>query len=64
MTETDLAAVEAALQSNPLAISQAEGHLKKGLLILSEQVGLSATRNMVTAILTRLESEMPSRRSH
>jgi hypothetical protein len=64
MTERDLAAVDSAVQSNPLAIAQAEGHLKKGLLILSEQIGLTATGNLVAAILKRLESEMPSGRTH
>ena len=39
MTEADSAAIEAALESNPMAIAEAEGHLKKGLMILS-QIGI------------------------
>ena len=34
MSESDKTAVDAALKANPLAIAEAEGHLKKGLLIL------------------------------
>jgi len=64
MSEADMAAVDAALSTNPVAIAEAEGHLKKGLLILSEQIGLDATRNIVSAVLDRLESEMPHRRAH
>jgi len=40
MREVDRIAIEDALQSNPLAIAEAEGHLKKGLLILSQEIGL------------------------
>ncbi len=64
MTETDRLAVEAAVQTNPLAIAEAEGHLKKGLLILSQEIGLTATGNIVTDILLRLQGEMPQRRLH
>ena len=64
MSESDMAAVDAAMASNPLAIAEAEGHLKKGLMILSNEIGLDATRNIVTAVLTRLEGEMPLRRTH
>ena len=64
MSEADMAAVDAALSTNPVAIAEAEGHLKKGLLILSEQIGLDATRSIVAAVLDRLESEMPHRRAH
>jgi hypothetical protein len=64
MSESDLLAVDAAMQSNPIALAEAEGHLKKGLLILSREVGLSATANLVADILNRLEGEMPSWRVH
>ena len=64
MSESDLAAVEAALAANPVAIAEAEGHLRKGLMILSEQIGLGATRGVVAAVLARLEDEMPERRTH
>jgi len=56
--------VELAVETNPIAIAEAEGHLKKGLMILSKEIGLSATGNIVTGILDRLESELPSRRLH
>jgi hypothetical protein len=64
MSEADQAAVEAAMQNNPLALAEAEGHLKKGLLILSQEIGLTATSNLVTGILARLESDLPFRRLH
>ena len=64
MNEADLAAVEDALATNPAEIAAAEEHLRKGLLILSEQIGLGATRGLVAAILSRLEGEMPERRTH
>ena len=64
MSDADITAVEAAFQSNPLALAEAEGHLKKGLLILSQEIGLSATSNMVSAILMRLEGQLPFRRLH
>ncbi len=64
MSEADLTAVEAALQANPLALAEAEGHLKKGLMILSQEIGLTATGNLVTSILNRLEEELPYRRLH
>ena len=59
MSEADAAAIEAALETNPLAIAEAEGHLKKGLLILSQEIGLAATSNLVSGILARLHGEMP-----
>jgi hypothetical protein len=64
MSEADRLAVETALKINPLAIAEAEGHLKKGLLILSKEIGLAATANIVTEVLGRLEHEMPNRRMH
>ena len=64
MTDTDIAALETALQSNPAAIAEAEDHLKKGLLILSKEIGVEATRNLVVAVLSRLEEEMPLGRIH
>jgi hypothetical protein len=64
MTEADMMAIEAALQSNPLAIAEAEGHLKKGLLILSKEIGLTATSNVVSGILARLHGDMPEGRIH
>jgi hypothetical protein len=64
MSETDRLAIEAAVETNPLAIAEAENHLKKGLMILSKEIGLSATGNVVAGILARLESEMPARRLH
>ena len=64
MTDTDWVAVETALQLDPVAIAEAEEHLKKGLLILSRELGLDTTRNLVAAVLTRLEDEMPARRTH
>ena len=64
MTETDRLAVETALQLNPLAIAEAEGHLRKGLLILGRELGLDTTRNLVAAVLTRLEDEITPRRTH
>jgi hypothetical protein len=51
-----------ALESNPMAIAEAEGHLKKGLMILSREMGLTITGNIVSGILARLEWEMPERR--
>jgi hypothetical protein len=33
-------------------------------MILSKEIGLSATGNVVAGILARLESEMPARRLH
>ncbi len=64
MTEADMMAVETALQNNPLAIAEAEGCLRKGIMILSKEIGLTATRNIVIGILGRLEGEMPERRLH
>ena len=64
MTDADMRAIEAALQSNPLAIAEAEGHLKKGLLILSKEIGLTATSNVVSGILARLHGDMPDNRVH
>jgi hypothetical protein len=64
MSDSDKMAVEAALRLNPLAIAEAEGHLKKGLLILSNEIGLTATANLVAEVLIRLEGEMPARRIH
>ena len=64
MTESDKTAVENALQTNPLAIAEAEGHLKRGLTILGRELGLGTTRNIVSAVLSRLEEELPSQRTH
>jgi hypothetical protein len=64
MTEADRMAVETALQNNPLAIAEAEGCLRKGIMILSKEIGLTATRNIMIGILGRLEGEMPERRLH
>jgi len=64
MSEADKAAVETALRNNPMAIAEAEGHLKKGLLILSQEIGLSATSNIVSDILARLHGDMPAGRLH
>ncbi len=64
MTESDMAAFENALQTNPMALAEAEGHLKKGLLILSQEIGLTATSHLVGEILTRLQGELPFRRVH
>jgi hypothetical protein len=64
MTDADMRAIEAALQSNPLAIAEAESHLKKGLLILSKEIGLTATSNVVSGILARLHGDMPGNRVH
>ena len=60
----DPAAIEEAAQLNPLAIAEAEGHLKKGLLILSQQIGLTATRNLMAEVLARLDGELPLGRVH
>jgi hypothetical protein len=62
MSEADRSAVDAALQTNPLAVAEAEGHLQKGLLMLSKEIGLATTANIVAEILSRLEAEMPARR--
>ena len=64
MDDTDRMAIETAVETNPLAIAEAESHLKKGLMILSKEIGLAATGNIVADILARLESEMPARRLH
>jgi len=64
MREVDRIAIEDALQSNPLAIAEAEGHLKKGLLILSQEIGLVATSNVVSSILARLHGDIPDGRLH
>jgi len=64
MSEADSIAIETALQSNPVAIAEAEGHLKKGLLILTQELGLSATSSIVSGILARLHGEMPQGRLH
>jgi hypothetical protein len=64
ITEADEMAIDAALESNPLGIAEAEGHLKKGILILSQEIGLTATRNVIDGIMTRLECEMPTARLH
>ena len=64
MTEADRVAVEAAMQHNPLALAEAEGHLKKGLSILSRELGMDTTRNLIAAILTRLDEETPPLRTH
>jgi hypothetical protein len=64
MSDSDKTAIETALRLNPLAIAEAEGHLKKGLLILSNEIGLTATAKIVGEVLVRLEGEMPARRVH
>ncbi len=64
MSDTDKALVELAVETNPMAIAEAEGHLKKGLMVLSREIGLAATGNIVAGILDRLESELPTRRLH
>jgi hypothetical protein len=64
MREVDRTAIEDALQSNPVAIAEAENHLKKGLLILSQEIGLVATSNVVSSILARLHSDIPDGRIH
>ena len=64
MSESDKSAVDAALKANPLAIAEAEGHLKKGLLILSQEIGLTATSNIVSDILVRLHGDLPLGRLH
>ncbi|MDB5394198.1 MAG: hypothetical protein JWM91_1704 [Rhodospirillales bacterium] len=64
MNDADIRAIEDALQSNPLAIAEAEGHLKKGLLILSKEIGLTATSNVVSGILARLHGDIPEGRLH
>jgi hypothetical protein len=53
-----------AVESNPMAIAEAEGHLKKGLMILTREMGLTITGNIVSDILARLHSEMPELRFH
>ena len=53
---------EAAIRD--LAIAEAEGHLKKGLLILSQEIGLAATSNVVSSILARLHGDIPDGRLH
>ena len=64
MSEADTIAIEDALRSNPAAIAEAEGHLKKGLLILTQELGHIATSNIVSDILARLHDEMPHGRLH
>jgi len=64
MSDTDRMMIEMAVETNPMAIAEAEGHLKKGLMILSQEIGLTATGNIVTGILDRLEGELPGRRLH
>jgi hypothetical protein len=62
MSGTDKTAID--WPWNPMAIAEAEGHLKKGLMILSKEMGLTVTGNIVADILARLEWEMPDRRLH
>ena len=64
MNDTDKMMIELAVETNPMAIAAAEGHLKKGMMILSKEIGLTATGNIVAGILARLESELPARRLH
>jgi hypothetical protein len=64
MSEADRIAIEDALQTNPMAIAEAESHLKKGLLILSQEIGLAATSNVVSGILARLHGDIPDGRLH
>lgn len=64
ITEADEMAIDAALEDNPHGIAEAEEHLKKGILILSREIGLTATRNVVDGLLTRLECELPTVRLH
>jgi hypothetical protein len=42
MTEADRAAVDDALQINPVAMAEAEGHLQKGLMMLTNRSGSPA----------------------
>jgi hypothetical protein len=64
MSDTDRMMIELAVESNPMAIAEAVGHLTKGMVILSKEIGLTATGNIVAGILDRLESELPARRLH
>jgi hypothetical protein len=64
MNDTDKMMIELAVETNPMAIAEAEGHLKKGFMILSKEIGLTATGIIVAGILDRLESELPARRLH
>lgn len=64
MSEADRTAIDMAVEDNPMAIAEAEGHLKKGLMILSREMGLTIAGNIVSDILARLEWEMPERRLH
>jgi hypothetical protein len=64
MNESDRLAIDMAVESNPAEIAEAEGHLKKGLMILSREMGINITGNIVAEILARLESEIPERRLH
>ena len=64
MSESDRIAIDMAVEMNPMAIAEAEGYLQKGLMILSREMGLTITGNIVAGILARLELEMPDRRLH
>ena len=64
MSDTDRMMIEMAVETNPMAIAEAEGHLEKGLMILSKEIGLTATGNIVAGILDRLEGELPACRLH
>jgi len=64
MSDSDRIMIDLALETNPMAIAEAEEHLKMGLMILSKEIGLTATGNIVTGILGRLEGELPDRRLH
>ncbi|MDB5392881.1 MAG: hypothetical protein JWM91_387 [Rhodospirillales bacterium] len=64
MNDTDKMMIELAVETNPMAIAEAEGHLEKGMMILSNEIGLTATGNIVAGILDRLESELPACRLH
>ena len=64
MSEADRVTIDVAVESNPAEIAEAEGHLRKGIMILSREMGLTITGNIVADILARLECEMPERRLH
>ena len=64
MSEADRVTFDMAVESNPRAIAAAEGHLRKGLTILSREMGLAITGHLVADILAQLESEMPECRLH
>lgn len=64
MSESDLVAIETAVELNPIAIAEAEGYVKKGLMILSREMGLNIAGQLVAGILAQLECDLPDRRLH